>query len=150
MHAIRTAILAAGLLASSARADSGLVSVRSNHNVARTIEQFEEALKAKGVPLIAKVDHSAGAAKIGEKLRPTVLLLFGNPKLGTPLLQCAQTSGIDLPQKALVWEDDKGQAWVSYNDPQYIASRHGIRGCRDALRKTASALEAFAAAAGKP
>jgi uncharacterized protein (DUF302 family) len=150
MHATRMAILAAGLLASSARADAGLVSVRSSHDVPGTVERLEQALKARDVPLIAKVDHAAGAEKVGVSLRPTVLLLFGNPKIGTPLLQCAQTSGIDLPQKALVWEDEKGQAWVSYNNPQYIASRHGVRECGDAVKKMAAALEALASAAAKP
>jgi uncharacterized protein (DUF302 family) len=144
------AVFAAALLASSVRADVGLVSVRSSQDVAHTVERLEEALRARDVPLVAKVDHAAGAAKVGMSLRPTVLLLFGNPKLGTPLLQCAQTSGIDLPQKALVWEDEKGQTWVSYNDPQYIASRHGVRECGDAVRKSAAALEALAAAAAKP
>lgn len=150
MKAMRIAIAAAGLLAASARADAGLVSVRSSHDVPRTVERLEQALKAKDVPLVAKVDHAAGAAKVGATLRPTILLLFGNPKLGTPLLQCAQTSGIDLPQKALVWEDEKGQTWVSYNDPKYLASRHGVGECGDAIGKTAAALESLAASATKP
>jgi uncharacterized protein (DUF302 family) len=151
MNGIRMAILAAGLLASAtARAGAGLVSVKSGHDVARTVERLEASLRAKDVTVFAKVDHAAGAAKVGEQLRPTVLLLFGNPKLGTPLLQCAQTSGIDLPQKALVWQDEKGQTWLTYNDPQYIASRHGVAGCGDVLRKTAAVLEGLAAAATKP
>jgi uncharacterized protein (DUF302 family) len=107
----KIAILSATLLAvPAARAENGLVSVKSSHDVARTAERLEAALKEKDVALVAKVDHAAGAARVGEKLRPTVLLVFGNPKLGTPLLQCAQTAGIDLPQKALVWQDEKGQA----------------------------------------
>jgi uncharacterized protein (DUF302 family) len=150
MNAIRMVLLVAGLVAPPARADAGLVSVRSSHDVSRTVERLEEALKARDVPVIAKLDHAAGAAKVGASLRPTVLLLFGNPKLGTPLLLCAQTSGIDLPQKALVWEDEKGRTWLSYNDPQYIASRHGAHDCGDAIRKTATALEALAASATKP
>ena len=110
-NAFRMAVLSATLLATpAALAESGLVSVKSSHDVARTVERLEAALKEKDVALVAKVDHAAGAARIGEKLRPTVLLVFGNPKLGTPLLQCAQTAGIDLPQKALVWQDEKGQA----------------------------------------
>jgi len=145
------AILSAILLATpAARAENGLVSVKSSHDVARTVERLEAALKEKDVALVAKVDHAAGAARIGEKLRPTVLLVFGNPKLGTPLLQCAQTAGIDLPQKALVWQDEKGQTWLTYNDPRYIATRHGAGECGDVVRKTAAALEGLAAAATKP
>jgi uncharacterized protein (DUF302 family) len=145
------AILSATLLATpTARAENGLVSVKSSHDVARTVERLEAALKEKEVALVAKVDHAAGAARVGEKLRPTVLLVFGNPKLGTPLLQCAQTAGIDLPQKALVWQDEKGQTWLTYNDPRYIASRHAAGECGDVVRKTAAALEGLAAAATKP
>jgi uncharacterized protein (DUF302 family) len=151
MQPLRLAVLSAALLAAvSARGESGLVSVKSSHDVTGTVERLEAALKEKDVPLVAKVDHSAGAARVGEVLRPTVLLVFGNPKLGTPLLRCAQTAGIDLPQKALVWQDEKGQAWFTYNDPRYIAMRHGARDCGDVLGKTAAALEGLAAAATKP
>lgn len=151
MYAIPTALFVSGLLASPPdRADSGLVSMTSSHDVARTIERLEGALKAKEIPVIAKVDHSAGAARVGEKLRPTVLLVFGTPKLGTPLLKCAQTAGIDLPLKALAWEDEEGQTRLTYNDPRYVASRHGAAECGDILRRMAGALEGLAKEAIKP
>jgi uncharacterized protein (DUF302 family) len=79
--------------------------------------------------VFAGIDHAAGAAKAGKSLRPTELLIFGNPKGGTPLMECAQTAGIDLPLKALVWEDDAQQVWLGYNDPKYLAQRHGIADC---------------------
>jgi uncharacterized protein (DUF302 family) len=150
MRAAVVSVLAAVLLSSPALADPGLVSLRSPHPVPRTVERLEAELKARDLALVAKVDHAAAAAKVGAKLRPTVLLVFGNPRAGTPLLQCAQTAGIDLPQKALVWEDEKGQAWLSFNDPRYVASRHGMRGCDEAIRKMAAGLEALAAAAVAP
>lgn len=151
MHAIPTALLVTGLLASPPDgADAGLVSLTSRHDVARTVERLEGALKAKEIPVIAKVDHSAGAARVGEKLRPTVLLVFGTPRLGTPLLRCAQTAGIDLPLKALAWEDEKGQARLTYNDPRYVARRHGVAECGDVLRRMAGALEGLAKEATGP
>ena len=94
--------------------------------------------------IFKRVDHSAGAEKAGMKLRPTELLIFGNPKVGTPLMLCSQTSAIDLPQKALAYEDDKGQVWLSYNDPAYMAHRHNIKDCEKPLQKVTNALAKFA------
>src|SRR5258708_1482520 len=108
-------------------AASGLVSVPSRHNAAQTLERLEAVLKQKGIHLFAQSDHAAGAREAGLSLRPTTVLLFGNPQAGTPLMQSNQTIGIDLPLKAPVWEDEAGRAWLTYNDPQYLAERHGIR-----------------------
>ncbi len=94
-----------------------------------------------------RIDHAEGASKVGRKLRPTELIIFGNPKVGTPLMQCHQSVAIDLPQKALIWEDEKEQVWLSYNDPRYLAKRHNIKKCDEVLNKIANALSSFAKAA---
>jgi len=94
-----------------------------------------------------RINHAAGAKKIGKTLRPTEIVIFGNPRVGTPLMQCGQSIAIDLPQKALIWEDEKGQVWLSYNNPQYLAKRHGTQGCDGVLKKVANALGNFAAKA---
>lgn len=98
--------------------------------------------------LFARIDHAAGAATVGRTLRPTEVFIFGNPQGGTPLMECAQTAGIDLPLKALVWQDDNGQVWVGYNDPAWIASRHGASNCAVVpnLAKTLAGLAAVASA----
>lgn len=98
-------------------------------------------LKEKGVNVVATVDHAAAASKAGMKLRPTRVVIFGNPKAGTPLMQCAQTIGIDLPQKALIYEDDKGQTWIAYNDVAYLAKRHDIGQCGESVETNAKALK---------
>ena len=97
-----------------------------------------------------RIDHSAGAKGVGIALRPTQLLVFGNPKVGAPLMNCGQRIAIDLPQKALIWEDEGGTVWLTYNDPQYLAARHGIEGCAEVLTKVQKALGNFATAATKP
>lgn len=97
-----------------------------------------------------RIDHAAGARSVGETLRPAILLIFGNPKVGTAFMKCGLMAGIDLPLKALVWEDGEGMAHISYNDPHYIAARHGITGCGDVLENMSKALNNFTAgAAGK-
>ena len=90
------------------------------------------------------INHKTGAEKVGKKLRPTTLVLFGNPNVGTLLMQCSQTVGIDLPQKALIWEDEKGQVWYTYNNPQYLAKRHNINACDKPLGILSKALTTFA------
>lgn len=99
--------------------------------------------------VIAKVDHAASAAKINETLRPTTLLLFGNPQAGTPLMQNSQTAAIDLPQKYLVWEDQQGQTWITHNDPAHIAARHNTEGLDTLLGNVTTALQSIATAAGE-
>lgn len=108
------------------KADSGIVSIRSNHSVDRTVEKLREILQAKGVKLFALVDHSGEAEQAGLKMRPTKLLIFGNPKAGTPLMIASPGIAIDLPLKILVSEDKKGEVWISYNSPAYLQSRHGL------------------------
>jgi uncharacterized protein (DUF302 family) len=102
----------------------GLTSVRSHSGFAETIRRLEAGIRARGLTLLARIDHSALAAEAGLSLRPTELFLFGNPRAGTPLMQANQTIGIDLPLKALVWEDGAGVVWISYNEPEWLVLRH--------------------------
>ena len=129
--------------------DSGLVAVKSSHSVGATLDKLEKILAEKGMNVFARIDHAAGAAKADLELRPTQVLVFGNPKVGTPLMKCSQSIAIDLPQKMLAWEDESGQVWLGYNDPQYLRSRHASEGCDKVFEKVAGALSKFAAAASQ-
>ncbi len=128
--------------AGAALASDGLVSMKSAHPPKETIDRLAKIVKDKGMTVFARVDHAAGAIKVGKTLRPTELLIFGNPQGGTPLMGCAQTAGIDLPMKALAWVDAQGQAWIGYNDPAWIARRHDAPQCAaaDNLRKVLQGL----------
>ena len=110
----------------SSTADSGIIDLPSHHSVDETVEKLMQILRAKGIALFALVDHSGEAEKAGIKMHPTKLLIFGSPKLGTPLMLAAPRAAIDLPLKILVWEDEKGKVWVSYNSPSYLRERHGL------------------------
>jgi uncharacterized protein (DUF302 family) len=112
-----------------AQAADGLVAVKSPHSAPETMNRLEANVKQRGLNVFARIDHAAGAMKAGKTLRPTELLIFGNPQGGTPLMECAQSAGIDLPLKALVWQDDGGQVWLGYNDPAFLAQRHGVPAC---------------------
>jgi uncharacterized protein (DUF302 family) len=125
----------------------GVVVKKSNHPVGETIDRLAAILTAKGLTIVARIDHAAGASKAGLDLRPTAVLIFGNPKLGTPLMQAAPTVAIDLPQKALAYEDAAGDVYLLYNDPAYLAARHGIAGRDAVLKKIAGALDRFTDAA---
>lgn len=134
-------------LAGLAQAADGLIVVKSNHSVAATADKLESVLGEKGMTVFNRIDHAAGAESVGEQLRPTELVIFGNPKVGTPLMNCSQSVAADLPQKALVWEDEDGQVWLGYNDPAYLKARHGLEGCDEVLNKVNNALANFAEAA---
>jgi uncharacterized protein (DUF302 family) len=105
---------------------SGIIDIPSNHSVDETVEKLKGILQAKGVTLFALVDHSGEAEKVGMKMPPTKLLIFGNPKAGTPVMLAAPSSAIDLPLKILIWEDARGKVWVTYNGPVYLQERHSI------------------------
>jgi uncharacterized protein (DUF302 family) len=120
--------LGAATTLSFAAAD-GLVAVKSPHNAKMTMDKFEAVAKERGLNIFARIDHAAGAQKVGKTLRPTEVLIFGNPAGGTPMMECAQSAGIDLPLKALAWEDAQGQAWLGYNDPAWLAKRHEAGSC---------------------
>ena len=133
------------LVAISSNAADGLVSLKSPYSAVVTMDRLEALVKQKGLNVFARIDHAEAAAKIGKTLRPTQLLIFGNAQGGTPLMECAQSVGIDLPLKALAWEDESGQAWISYNDPEYLAKRHEVSDC-PAAANLKKALSGFAEA----
>lgn len=139
--------LFAMLFFSPAWAADGLIAVKSPHSVKDTLDRFEAAAKGKGLNIFLRVDHAAGAKKIGKDLRPTELLVFGNPQGGTPLMECAQSAGIDLPLKALAWQDASGQTWLGYNDPQFLATRHQAGDCGAVVQNLRKALDGLAAGA---
>jgi uncharacterized protein (DUF302 family) len=110
----------------AAEKNSGLINLPSNHSVNETVEKLKAILQSKGITLFALIDHSGEAAKVGMKMRPTKLLIFGNPKAGTPVMVAAPSSAIDLPLKILIWEDAKEAVWVTYNSPAYLQKRHSL------------------------
>lgn len=138
------------VLPTSGAATEGLISVKSAHDVGTTADRLESRLGEKGMTVFIRIDHAAGARKVGRTLRPTELVIFGNPKVGTPLMQCRQQAAIDLPQKMMIWEDERGDVWLSYNDPLYVAGRHGMQGCDEVIGKISGALKNFADAAVGP
>jgi uncharacterized protein (DUF302 family) len=128
--------------------DSGLVTIASTYPVKEAIDRLEAALRAKGVTIFARIDHAAGAASVDMLLRPTEVLIFGNPKAGTPLMQANQTIGLDLPLKILAWQDAAGKAWLTYDDPRWLAQRYRLGDAADpAVEALATVLANFAKAA---
>ncbi|HEY9271448.1 DUF302 domain-containing protein [Achromobacter sp.] len=133
----------AGAAGATSVAD-GLIVLRSPVSVKETIDRFEAAAKSRGLNIFLRLDHAAGAAAVGKTLRPTELLLLGNAQGGTPLMECAQSAGIDLPLKALAWQDAGGQVWLGYNDPKYVASRHHAGDCGPVVESMSKALAGMA------
>jgi len=107
-------------------ADNGILQRPSNHSVDETVKRLKGIVQARGLTLFALVDHSGEAEKVGMKMLPTKLLIFGSPKGGTPVMMAAPSIAIDLPLKVLIWEDSQGRVWVSYNSPEYLAKRHAV------------------------
>lgn len=130
-------------------AADGLVAVKSPLSAKATMDRYEAIAKERGLVIFARIDHAAGAEKIGKTLRPTEVLIFGNPQGGTPFMECAQSVGIDLPLKVLVWQDGAGQVWLGYNDPVYLAKRHEAAQC-SAVEGLGKALSGLAQAAVAP
>ena len=126
---------------------AGIDDHQSSHGPQETMNRLEAAVKAKGMTVFARIDHAAGASAVGLSLRPTEVLMFGNARGGTPLMQSVQTIGIDLPLKALVWQDASGDTWLSYNDPTWLAQRHGLDGTEAPVGNLTAALDAVAKAA---
>jgi uncharacterized protein (DUF302 family) len=133
-----------GLMKSSE--SSGIISKPSNHSVEQTVANVRSLLLDRGVALFAFIDHSGEAERVGMKMRPTKLLIFGSPKAGTPLMMAAPSSAIDLPLKILVWEDVEGRVWVSYNSPKYLQERHGLP---QELLQNIAVVETLATKAGE-
>lgn len=138
------AFLFIGMAASQIIAQDGLVTIQSDYSVEETTDRLVAIFEKNGLTVFDKVDHQKGASSVNMELRPTMVIIFGNPKLGTPLMQCAQTTAIDLPQKMLIWEDGDGNVKISYNSPEYLKKRHNIKGCDQELKKIAGALNKFA------
>lgn len=128
-------------------AADGMQSIASSHDVATTIDRLQAALESKGMNIFARIDHAANAGNVDLSLAPTQVLIFGNPKLGTPLMNCAPTVAIDLPQKMLAWQDADGQTMLGWNDPAALKTRHDIEGCDEVLQTISGALANFAKAA---
>ena len=124
----------------SLAADKGMISKKSKFSVKVTLDRLENVLRKKGITIVTRWSHHSGAKKVGINLRPTELLIFGNPKMGSHFFTSQQTAGIDLPMKALAWKDEKGQVWLTYNDPKYIASRHDINNRPEIVKKMTGAL----------
>ncbi|PMM34464.1 DUF302 domain-containing protein [Vibrio lentus] len=137
-------IISLGIIALSASfsvaASDGLVKYESNYSVKETADRFEDIAKSKGLTLFARVDHQKNAASVNLELRSTEVIIFGNPKVGTPLMQCAQDVAIDLPQKVMVSEDDNKKVWLTYNNPTYLMERHQIQGCDEVIKKISGVL----------
>lgn len=132
-------VLSLALMVSAAGAADGLIAVKSPYSAKDTMDRFEAVVKERGLNVFARINHAAGASKVGKSLRPTEVIIFGNPQGGTPFMECTQTVGIDLPLKALVWQDASSQVWLGYNDPEFLAKRHNIADCPVA-RKLGKAL----------
>jgi uncharacterized protein (DUF302 family) len=126
--------------------NKGIVDLPSGHTVDETVERLSDLLQSKGVTLFALVDHSGEAEKVGMKMNPTKLLIFGSPKAGTPLMLASPSAAIDLPLKLLVWEDGQGKVWISYNSPEYLMERHGLP---QELLKNIAVVEMIATNAAK-
>ena len=132
------------VFAAPTMAAEGMINIKSDHDVKTTADRLVRELQAKRVTVFERIDHAKGADSVGIVMRPTVLVIFGNPKAGTPLMMCQQSVAIDLPQKALIWKDSQGQTWLGYNDPYYLALRHRIEGCEEPLERLSKSLRNFA------
>ena len=130
-------------------AADGVIKVKSNHSVEQTANKLEKVLLSKGMKIFQRVKHSDGAKTVGIDIKPTELIIFGNPKVGAPLMKCAPSVAIDLPQKAVIWQDAANKVWISYNDPAYLKQRHNIQGCDEVLAKVSGALAKLTGAAAK-
>jgi len=128
-------------------ASDGLVKYESHYSVKETADRFESIAKSKGLTLFVRIDHQENASGVGLELRPTEVIIFGNPKVGTPLMQCAQEVAIDLPQKVMVSEDANNKVWLSYNNPNYLMKRHEIKGCDEVINKISDVLSKLSKAA---
>ncbi len=126
-------------------AQNGLITIESQYSVSETADRFEQLVKDKGLTFFMRIDHEKNASNVDLALRPTQVILFGNPVAGTALMNCAQSVAIDLPQKALFWDDVGGKSWISYNDPYHLQKQHSLEGCDAVLEKVSNLLSSLAA-----
>lgn len=137
------------LIPSLVNAADGVINVESQFSVKTTADRLEKILNEKGMTVFNRIKHSENAAKIGVQLRETELIIFGNPKAGSPLMKCQQTVAIDLPQKALIWRDEKSKVWLSYNDMRHLENRHRIVGCEKVISKVEKIVAKIIGSASK-
>lgn len=128
-------------------ASNSIISIESSYTVTETADRFEKILSKKGLTIFARINHGENASNVNLELAPSEVVIFGNPKIGTPLMHCSKTVAIDLPQKALFWQDETGQVWLSYNNPEYLKERHSIKGCDKVIDKVTSVLGKLSKAA---
>jgi len=128
-------------------AEESLITIESQYSAKETADRFESIIKGKGLTLFARIDHQKNAADVNLELSATEVFIFGNPKVGTPLMQCAQQAAIDLPQRVLISEDLDKKVWLSYNNPEYIKARHNIQGCDKVINKISAVLRKLSTAA---
>lgn len=140
MKTLISAILVVLVMTVSTYAAEGMVNVESSFGVKKTGDRLESVLKENGMTIFNRIKHSEAAKKVGVELRETELIIFGNPKVGSPLMRCQQSVAIDLPQKALIWKDSEGKTWISYNNPRYLIKRHNISNCEEVISKIEKAL----------
>ena len=150
MRTIATTVLLLVLSSLSAIAQAEMITKKSAHSVAVTMDRLEVSAKEKGAAIVARVNHAAAAAKVDMPLRPTEVLLFGNPKLGTPLMQSNQQAGFDLPLKVVAWEDAAGTVWVGYNAPTDLAAQYAINDRAETVQKMTAVLDQITTQATKP
>ena len=143
-------LLCLTLAATAAHAESKMITKQSKHSVTVTMDRLEAALKEKGIAVVARWDHAAAAKKVDMPLRPAQVLIFGNPKLGTPLMQSNLQAGLDLPLKVLAWEDEAGKVWVGYTAPADLAARYQIGDRAEVVSKMAGVLDQLTTQATKP
>lgn len=146
-------LISVGMMAALASfttlAEDSVIKVASEHSAKETADKFVSIAQGKGLNVFARINHQENAAKVDMELRPTEVIVFGNPKVGTPLMLCAQEVAIDLPQKVLVYEDSDGKTWLAYNNPMYLKERHNIEGCDEVLSKISGVLSNLTGAAAK-
>ena len=147
MKQIILAILVFLLMTTSSIATDGIIDIKSMYGVKETADRLEGILKSKGITIFTRINHGENAKKVEIELRETELVIFGNPKVGSPLMQCQQSVAIDLPQKALIWKDAQETVWISYNDPHYLQNRHNISDCNEVISKIGAALAGITKAA---
>jgi len=147
VQALAVLLLGMGLAATGAKAQDSLIVKQSPHSVSETIDRLSAAAREKGLKIFSRVDHAAGAESAGLDLRPTELLVFGNPKVGTPLMQADQRMALDLPLRVAAWQDENGTVWVGYWSPEVFAVEYGVTGQGERLKKMAGALDGLTDAA---
>ena len=140
MKTLTFAILLVLITSFTAYATEGLIDVKSSFGVEETGDRLDNVLKEKGMTVFNRIKHSDAAKNVGIELRETELIIFGNPKVGSPLMKCQQSVAIDLPQKVLIWKDREGNVWISYNNPRYLEKRHNISNCEAVISKIEKAL----------